>query len=261
MRNSKLTPLFTAVAAIAATAAHSGNVTIPKTFTAGTPAKAADVDANFSALATAVNGTASDVTALRGAIKAIPAGAQGAPGSQGAVGATGPAGPQGIPGPPGATGVAGAQGATGPRGPAGPAAAISVLVVKDANATVLGQYSVDGGSAEIVMMRSPGGRLFATGISPSQFSPTGALIYSTPDCSGTAYINTNGRQGFMTQNVVVGTSAYLQGAVQSPVYAQSYKSGSAPASGVCTAIINTYSLFAIAEVVDLSSYVAPFTVQ
>jgi hypothetical protein len=48
--------LLTAVFCLAAKPAFAQTLTIPNTFVAGTPAKAADVNANFTAVATAVNG-------------------------------------------------------------------------------------------------------------------------------------------------------------------------------------------------------------
>jgi hypothetical protein len=94
---------------------------VPNTFTSGTPARAEDVNANFSALATAVNGVAANVTALQSTIATLPPGPQGPAGPQGAAGpagATGPAGPVGATGATGATGAAGARGAQGPYGSA-----------------------------------------------------------------------------------------------------------------------------------------------
>ena len=90
--------------------------TVPNTFAAGTPAKAAAVNANFQALATAIDKVASSVTPG----PAGPAGPQGPAGPTGAVGAMGPAGPAGPQGPKGATGATGAQGPQGSAGPAGP---------------------------------------------------------------------------------------------------------------------------------------------
>ena len=71
MRNSHLSFAVAAVLTMATTAANAGSVTIPNTFTAGTPAKAADVNANFSAVATAVNGSANDVATLQTKILAL----------------------------------------------------------------------------------------------------------------------------------------------------------------------------------------------
>jgi len=88
---------------------------VPNTFAAGTPAKAAAVNANFQALATAIDKVASSPG------RTGPAGPQGPAGPTGAVGATGSAGPPGLPGATGATGAKGATGATGPQGPQGPA--------------------------------------------------------------------------------------------------------------------------------------------
>jgi Collagen triple helix repeat (20 copies) len=117
MRNVRVVALSALLAVSAA--AYAGDVTIPNTFTAGTPAKAADVNANFSAVATAVNATASDVTALQTAVKAIPAGPAGAQGATGAAGPAGPAGPQGSAGPIGPAGATGSTGAAGPAGATG----------------------------------------------------------------------------------------------------------------------------------------------
>ena len=57
--------------AVAAMDAHSGTVAIPNTFTPGTPAKAADVNANFNAIATGINGSAADIANLRNAVQAL----------------------------------------------------------------------------------------------------------------------------------------------------------------------------------------------
>lgn len=46
-------------------------VTIPNTFTPGTPARAEDVNANFTAVATAVNGSGQNIAALQGALTTI----------------------------------------------------------------------------------------------------------------------------------------------------------------------------------------------
>jgi tail collar domain/collagen triple helix repeat protein len=72
MNNKKLTIVIFALLTMAAAAgAQSGQVTIPNTFTAGTPARAADVNADFSAVATAVNGSASDIATLQTTIQTL----------------------------------------------------------------------------------------------------------------------------------------------------------------------------------------------
>ena len=70
MRSSVLVAVGTLIA-LAATTARSGTVTVPNTFTPGTPAKAADVNSNFNAIATAVNGSAGDIATLQSAVQAI----------------------------------------------------------------------------------------------------------------------------------------------------------------------------------------------
>jgi len=71
MRNS----LFLAAVAVGAlgmfSVAMGGTVTIPNAFVAGTPAKAADVNANFSAVATAVNGSAQDIASLQSSVQTL----------------------------------------------------------------------------------------------------------------------------------------------------------------------------------------------
>jgi hypothetical protein len=73
MRHSKLAAIVSvsAVFTMAAGGAHSGTVTIPNSFVADTKAKAADVNANFSAVATAVNGSANDIATLQTTIQAL----------------------------------------------------------------------------------------------------------------------------------------------------------------------------------------------
>ncbi|MGH6682615.1 MAG: hypothetical protein ACRECA_01600, partial [Pseudolabrys sp.] len=53
------------------TPALAGSVTIPNTFSANTPAVAAQVNADFSAVATAVNGNAADIATLQSALQAL----------------------------------------------------------------------------------------------------------------------------------------------------------------------------------------------
>lgn len=65
MRSAVLAVLLAGVCSAA-----SAQVTVPNTFSAGAPARAADVNANFQALATAVNGLAGRVARLEGQVTA-----------------------------------------------------------------------------------------------------------------------------------------------------------------------------------------------
>ncbi|WP_197911923.1 hypothetical protein [Kineobactrum salinum] len=89
-------------ALILTSAVSWGQTTVPNTFVNGQTADAGQVNANFSALATAID----DIS----------------PGPAGPVGPVGPAGPAGPAGAEGAAGVAGPAGPEGAEGPAGPGA-------------------------------------------------------------------------------------------------------------------------------------------
>ena len=80
---------------------------VPNEFQSGTPARAAEVNANFDAIEAAIDQNAA-------AIQNIPAGPEGPQGPQG------DPGPQGVMGPPGPQGIQGPQGPDGPAGPIGP---------------------------------------------------------------------------------------------------------------------------------------------
>ena len=102
-----------AVAAIAAAA----QVTVPNTFTPGTPIKSSEVNANFKKLEDAVNSIPAGATGPAGPTG--PTGPQGPSGPAGAVGATGPKGDTGVAGASGAKGDTGAPGPQGPKGDTG----------------------------------------------------------------------------------------------------------------------------------------------
>jgi Phage Tail Collar Domain/Collagen triple helix repeat (20 copies) len=71
MRNLKLAVAAGGMFVAIATSAYPGPVTVPNTFVPGTPARAADVNANFSAVAGAVNGSAADIATLQTTIQAL----------------------------------------------------------------------------------------------------------------------------------------------------------------------------------------------
>lgn len=92
--------LATALVLVLAATAQA-QTQVPNDFQSGTPARAAEVNANFDALESAI-----DQNAV--AIQNIPTGPEG------------PQGPQGVMGPPGPQGAQGPEGPTGPQGPEGP---------------------------------------------------------------------------------------------------------------------------------------------
>ena len=87
---------------------------VPNVFEDGTPATAAEVNANFDALEAAIDAIPEGPTGPQGE-----KGDTGDIGPQGEQGETGPAGTQGATGLTGATGATGAKGDTGDQGPAG----------------------------------------------------------------------------------------------------------------------------------------------
>lgn len=108
-------------------------VTLPNTFVNGQPANADEVNANFEALAVAINnapagpiGPVGPEGAKGDAGPAGPIGPEGAKGEIGPEGPAGPVGPEGAKGetgPEGAAGPEGSKGDTGPQGDTGPAGA------------------------------------------------------------------------------------------------------------------------------------------
>jgi hypothetical protein len=267
-----------ALVAIALTAT-AGDVTIPNTFSAGTPAKAADVNANFSAVATAVNASAQDITTLQTTIKNMPAGPPGP---------TGPTGNQGNPGPQGPAGATGSTGATGPQGPQGPSGP-GAMLVKDSAGKVVGSYffapydplyptnnTSQGSSSphEFAFIRSTGGS-FAVRFSASQL---GSLIdynvsFLSTDCSGQAYLVPQPVAGgftpvmpVLTYAAVLNATAYIAGTAVTPsglvAYSYLHFDGT---STVCSLYAGSLtSLFVpVVATFDLSTLglTPPFSVQ
>jgi len=291
MRNPKLTVLVTVLAMTVARVslgAPPATVTIPNTFVAGTPAKAADVNANFSAVVTAINATAQTVSTLQTAVQNIPAGPQGAQGPAGAQGAQGPAGPAGSPGPIGATGAqgaagsqgaAGAAGAAGPQGPAGatgpqgPAGATGPqgpagqsVSVYDANSTLIGPWFPSGGQ-DTVLVTSLGAPFYV--LASSAGFLTGAIFFTTTDCTGTVYVTSQPNQlityGQISGTAAIyggtgGTTAYVPIGTPASVTTNSMLSGTVSGQIVSCQIQSfTFSNATPARAIDLSAFVTPFS--
>src|SRR5664279_177185 len=73
LSNSRHFRPWLAVAAMClmASAIRAASVAIPHTFSSGAPAKASDVNDNFTAVATAINAAASSNTALSNAVQSL----------------------------------------------------------------------------------------------------------------------------------------------------------------------------------------------
>ena len=59
------------LAATISLSAQAGPVTVPKTFTPGTPIKADEMNGNFKAVADSVNGSAKDIDDLKASVKTL----------------------------------------------------------------------------------------------------------------------------------------------------------------------------------------------
>ncbi len=119
-------------AVLLTSAASWGQTTVPNTFQNGQTADANEVNANFSALATAIDNISPGPAGPAG-----PEGPAGAPGATGDTGAIGPQGPQGI------QGIQGETGATGPAGGTNAFANFYALMPPDNAATVAPGANVD----------------------------------------------------------------------------------------------------------------------
>lgn len=71
MRSAALTVAAGLTLAVMGGNAYSGTVTVPNSFSPKTPARAAEVNADFNAIATAVNGSAGDIANLQNAVQAL----------------------------------------------------------------------------------------------------------------------------------------------------------------------------------------------
>jgi Collagen triple helix repeat (20 copies) len=289
MRNLQLVGAVAAILSVAATSVSFGappeTITIPNTFVAGTPAKAADVNANFTTVADAINNTTQTVTALQTTVQKIPAGPEGPQGPQGPVGAQGtqgvkgangitgtagpagpagaagsmgPAGAQGAAGPAGAQGPQGAVGAAGPTGAAGPPGAGTSLSVYDANNVLIGPW-FPGGQVVITAQ----GSTFYTSVNASGlvFNGGGGVYYTTSDCTGTPYFWTGSTTPqlvpYATPSAPGSSTVYLPGtgaltiSINSTVYSDN----------TCyTAQYGTPTVLPVIAVV-LPTFVTPFSVH
>jgi hypothetical protein len=288
MRNSQLAGVVAAMLTVAATSVSSGasaeTMTIPNTFVAGTPAKAADVNANFTAVAGAINDTAQTVTALQTTVQKIPAGPEGPQGPQGPTGAQGaqgvkgvnggtgtvgpagpagaagpmgPAGAQGATGPAGSLGPQGSVGATGPTGAAGPqGAAGTSLSVYDANNVLIGPW-FPGGQVLITSQGSP----FYTSVNASGLAFQGGLYFTTSDCTGTPYFWTGATAPqlipFATPSAPGSSTVYLPGTGALTI---SINSGLQPDNTCYAAQFGTPTVLPVVAIV-LPPFVTPFSVH
>jgi hypothetical protein len=286
MRNSQLAAVIAAVFTIAATSVSSGassdSVAIPNTFVPGTAAKAADVNANFTAVAGAINKTAQAVSDLQTAVQKIPAGpmgpqgpqgtagAQGAQGLAGARGATGPAGPigpagssgpmgpSGAQGTTGSTGAAGAQGpigATGPTGATGPPGATGTSIFAyDANNVLIGQL-YPGGEVLITSQGTP----FYVFVNTAGFIYNGGLYFTTSDCSGTPYFWTGATIpqliSYATLSAPGSSTVYIPG---TPALTIGINSGLQPDNTCYAAQFGAPTVLPVIAVV-LPTFAAPFS--
>jgi hypothetical protein len=158
---STLKRFVMATALLTATTVALGQVTVPNTFTSGTPAKAADVNGNFNAVVTGINSNATAISALQTQVKSIPAGQPG---------------PQGQPGQPGPQGSQGPQGIQGPMGG---------LAVYEVSGMMMGTYEYP----DVVIAASPTGTLYSLHVSQNHLTGVATFYYSDSNCSSQPYID------------------------------------------------------------------------
>ena len=155
--------------------ALAADLTIPNTFVPGTPIKASEVNANFTA------------------VKAVFASLDGG------IGPVGPAGPAG---PTGMTGIAGPAGPAGPTGPTGPAPAFppGTILMFGGSAVPAGWLDCDGAAYSSVTY--PG--LFAA--IGNSFGISGAN-FRVPDFRGRVPVGVDNGAGRVTANNALGNAA------------------------------------------------------
>ena len=172
-------------------------------FNAGETARASEVNDNFDAVESAVDGNDALISGHDARIVVLendvgvpgpegPEGPQGIQGLQGIQGPQGDTGPQGVPG---MDGLDGNQGETGPEGPSG-----ASLRVFDVNGRELGLFAGKGGNISV----------FVPGIGIVDVSRTTGEVreapvrFDTSDCGGQAYV------GMVNAGVVVRGSSQVR---------------------------------------------------
>jgi hypothetical protein len=238
---------LTIAALIGATSIGHAQVTVPNTFAPNTPAKAADVNANFTAVVNGVNANAQAITSLQTQVNNIPAGPKGA------------------------------------QGPAGPTGG---MIVQDANGTTVGVYIYTYATAEAVAVKTSSGvwivPLTWVGSSssgqsqlifgPAPYSPEFNLYYASPNCTGTPYFGSVASEGFpfkVTAAVSDGTNLWLVGAGNQSTSSPSIQSTLNPPSSAngyaftcqSQAAANASGVYALTTSIPISSlgFVAPYT--
>ncbi len=195
-----------------------------------------------------------------------PIGPTGLPGVQGPIGPTGPAGPAGPAGPTGATGATGAQGPMGPAGPTGatgPVGPSGGANVYDANSVLLGR-AIAADDEGVTLFTSTGHLATLRWDGSFETSP---VFFTTPGCTGTAYLNSRATASrrIFAKRVVFSkftTSIYLPNATTSA----SVAGASTDSDGLCrgtTSAVHGWALTATTRAtVGLPATIAgPLTLQ
>lgn len=232
--------------------AAAGPIVVPNTFTAGTPAKAEDVNANFTALANGINTNSQTITSLQTAVNNIPAGP---------------------------------QGPAGPAGPAGP----GVMLVQDSAGKTVGSYfmapydpyaqsngfTVPGSTPDEFVFIRTSGPSFAVRVTSAQLGAqvTYDVSFVSTDCTGQAYLTVEPYlpgslqvAPMLSFAAVLGTTAYIGGTpVTSSSTMYSYLSvsggavvcsswGSNGVTGTFAPVISTFDLSTL-------GFVPPYSVH